>query len=141
MERLTKRTGSDICLTKPLRSFRCILEPLAELEDKLESGQMVDLPCKVGDIFYIPKLKEFDYTDRTIKSGALSYMVTNIGFSINKQKEQKTLVRLCLFVDGKTHDAQENLTFEEFSRTCYTEKSEAEARLKELEEQNAKRHQ
>lgn len=147
MERLTSKHWKEIkrhCFSKGIYFSNQFTEEesdemikrLCELEDKLESGQLVDLPCKVGDIFYIPKLRVFDYTDRTTKSGVLSYMVTNIGFSINKQKEQKTLVRLCLFVDGKTHDAQENFTFEEFSGNCYTEKDQAEERLKELEEKN-----
>jgi hypothetical protein len=29
-----------------------ILERLAELEDKIENGTLVELPCKVGDIIY-----------------------------------------------------------------------------------------
>lgn len=36
-------------------SFDCLYamaERLAELEDKIEQGTLIDLPCKVGDIFY-----------------------------------------------------------------------------------------
>lgn len=62
----------------------------------------------------------------------MPYMVTNIGYSINKKKEVKTSVRLCLFIDGKTHDAQENMTFKQFMNKCYADRFEAEARLKEL---------
>ncbi len=53
MERLTIRSENKIYLTKPFRSFNDILRPLAELEDKLESGQLVDLGIGIN----IDKLK------------------------------------------------------------------------------------
>ena len=31
-----------------------IYERLAELEDKIEQGTLIELPCKVGDTIYIP---------------------------------------------------------------------------------------
>lgn len=38
---------------KELNRVTCALNRLAELEDKLESGQAFELPCKVGDTIYV----------------------------------------------------------------------------------------
>lgn len=53
-KRITKRTtGGKVCI--PFNNEFYITqayERLAELEDKLESGLLLDLPCKVGDTLY-----------------------------------------------------------------------------------------
>ena len=45
-KRLTKREGKEV---KALELDGEILHRLAELEDKIENGTLIELPCKVGD--------------------------------------------------------------------------------------------
>lgn len=53
-ERLTEREDNAIGMSCEISD---IIDRLAELEDKIENGTLVELPCKVGD-------KVFDITDR-----------------------------------------------------------------------------
>lgn len=48
-KRLTKREGKEV---KPLEWDGEILHRLAELEDKIENGTLIELLCKVGDTIY-----------------------------------------------------------------------------------------
>ena len=52
-ERLTIR-NSDGSVSQPTHStFGKVFNRLAELEDKIEQGLMIELPCKVGDKVYV----------------------------------------------------------------------------------------
>ena len=57
-ERLTERVNKGkvkFILTKgenPIEKFQNALDRLAELEDKIEQGTLIELPCKVGDTVY-----------------------------------------------------------------------------------------
>ena len=62
-ERLTYKSGNAICIKETSandnKSIWNAIERLAELEDDLESGKMIKLPCKVGDtVFLMAKAKE-----------------------------------------------------------------------------------
>ena len=63
-ERLTIR-NSDGSVSQPTHStFEKVFNRLAELEDDLESGKIIRLPCKVGDIVYFPVCESrFDYAE------------------------------------------------------------------------------
>ena len=58
-ERLTKKVEgkqAEFILTKgenPIEKFKNALNRLAELEDKIEQGTLIELPCKVGDTVYV----------------------------------------------------------------------------------------
>lgn len=55
-KRLTERVGKGICVketsTSDNRSIWNAINRLAELEDKIENGTLIELPCKVGDTVY-----------------------------------------------------------------------------------------
>ena len=55
-ERLTERIGKGICIkqtsTNDSKSIWNAINRLAELEDKIENGTLIALPCKVGKILY-----------------------------------------------------------------------------------------
>ena len=65
-ERLTQWTenGASLVLDNPknaeeartqlMEKFKLACNKLAEIEDKIEQGMLVELPCKVGDIVYVP---------------------------------------------------------------------------------------
>ena len=52
-KRLTKRFTGGSPYTEYASNYD-ILCRLAELEDKIEQGTLIELPCKVGDTIYIP---------------------------------------------------------------------------------------
>lgn len=58
-ERLTARVENKVIFAGDLLNTpnyeKAIIDRLAELEDKIESGKLVELPCKVGDPIYYTK--------------------------------------------------------------------------------------
>lgn len=64
MKRLTMHTPDGACLIinadneqdarqELMEKFKEACNRLAELEDKLENGTLIELPCKVGDTVYV----------------------------------------------------------------------------------------
>lgn len=89
------------------------LDRLAELEDKIENGTLVELPCKVGDTVY--QLKGYDDG-----SGEMWHLDPHI------------VECVVLNTDGIIEifdDADEELELD----TIYPTREQAEAKLKELE--------
>lgn len=70
-ERLTMHTPDGACLIlkadneknaqqELMQKFKEACNKLAELEDKLENGTLIEIPCKVGDTVYvIPSLTNY----------------------------------------------------------------------------------
>lgn len=79
---------------------------LAELEDKIEAGTLVELPCKVGDTATaVIDTFAYDNSVQKVKIEGLAYIVK---------------------------DENGDMTFQHISRLFHT-KAEAEAKLRELE--------
>lgn len=76
---------------------------LAKLEDKIESGTLVELPCKVGDVFYYLK----DYRVVAIEIAEISY-------------------------NGRSFGVYDKGGYWYHQREMYFTKEAAEAKLKEL---------
>lgn len=64
MKRLTMHTSNGACLIinadneqdarqELMEKFKEACNRLAELEDKLENGMLIELPCKAGDTVYV----------------------------------------------------------------------------------------
>lgn len=117
-ERLTEHKnlcGMDYIKLKNCDSYDCeycirpcedAKERLAELEDMIESGLLVELPCKVGD-----KVYGVDKNIRRIIHGTVVY------FAVNSE--------LTVFMDD-----DDNHTY--WVKYVFTTKEAAEAKLKEL---------
>lgn len=93
--------------------FMEMYDRLAELEDKIEDGRLVELPCKVGDKLYLVyspfgDIDEWEITD---------IQIGNVN-----------LFRLGI----KGTDAYAAVLFKELGEYAFITKAEAEARLKEL---------
>lgn len=119
-KRLTgQKWTDDIDLTKEY-GYSYIYKRLYELEDKIMNGTLVELPCKVGDtvweIFYSK------YEERI-----LELEVTQIVMLETISYRCKTKTR-CLYNYGWVKN-------EDFGKTVFLTKVEAEARLKELQEE------
>ena len=83
------------------------IDKLAELEDKIENGTLVELPCKVGDtVWYIKVDGEVIWVDEMVVKG----------FEFSKCNE-------VIFIVG---------TYREKAGKIYKTKAEAEKKLKEL---------
>lgn len=96
-----------------------LYERLAELEDKIENGTLLELPCRVGDKFYqvIKGLPIYEWEVETI-------IFSNIYFSKNYVITARRTTDLAYW----------KFWSEDFGKTIFLTKAEAEARLKELQE-------
>lgn len=115
-ERLTKR-DKDGKINVTLMNAYYIMQAydrLVELEDKIESGKMIELPCKVGErIYYIDEyIAEFDKVEE---------------YTVEKIEIVKDQIRIW-FGDNIGYALAEN-----FGKEVFTDKSKAKARLKELQ--------
>lgn len=91
---------------------------LAELENKIESGQLVDLPCKVGDTVYwawILEREQAEVIEGKIRGLSISHNGTE-WFSV-------------VYNNGLTF---EHTFKDDWNKTVFLTKAQAEARLKEL---------
>ena len=143
-DRFTERCGKGISIKQTSnsdnRSIFNALEQLAELKDKIEQGTLIELPCKVGDTVYAVAYK---------KVGAIRECIVEdirIGYS------NEVLVHFncdnncddCFFNTWSQDYSGEwtcygewgdgTIPFEEFGKTVFLTREEAEKRLKELQE-------
>jgi hypothetical protein len=98
---------------KNWKDFDCseMYKAFAELEDKIENGTLIELPCKVGDtVWYI---KNYGFGRYKVEDMRV------VGFNFSNYPDEKTI-----WVVG---------AYEEQSRNIYKTKAEAEEKLKELQ--------
>lgn len=89
------------------RNFSALVR-LADLEDKIKNGTLVELPCKVGDTaMAIIDTLAYDNSLQRVKIEGLAYIVK---------------------------DENGDITFQHINR-LFSNEAEAEARLKELQEE------
>ncbi len=113
-ERLTKRAGwhKDIDLKDEL-GYSYIYQRLAELENSIEDGEIVRLPCKVGDTVYY---------ETFINNG-----IDSVGVQPHQVKSIYTSITTSNFSGyGYT-----TVALAEFGKTVFLTKDEAEEKLKE----------
>lgn len=126
-ERLTARSAKGLKLKNGKKFVELLsdknltlsaLNRLAELEDKIESGKTVDLPCKVGDNIYFVRV--------TLKPYIVETYIDEICF-----KKDYILVHCAESGRYLRFDNDWNLI--ENYWNVYLDKYQAEARLKELQ--------
>lgn len=125
-KRLTERSGKNgigikETSTNPYLSIWNAIERLADLEDKIEDGTLIELPCKVGDMVYmiwIDKLDENNAPIHKIQSGNI--------FAIQLENKEGNLDIWLRVEFGLTYCCRRIGDF-------YLTKAEAEAKLKELQ--------
>lgn len=143
-ERLTKKNRMSDAIDDMLKSryskskfaYNTVIKRLAELEDKIENGTLLELPCKVGDTVY-----ELDYNREACCE--CNYYSTFYGIDCECEKgfdvypDLNTSKIVCdkHFVEVKP--IHFNLAFYErnmrsFNKTWFLTKDEAEKRLEEL---------
>lgn len=110
------------------------MKGLAELEDAIESGELVRLPCKVGDTVYGVGMFDclLNHTDGVIKSKISSFCDEIHGDCWRCQyayPQIREFVCTDIQIEGDGVYVEGYRTDE-----IFTDKAQAEARLKELEE-------
>ena len=111
-ERLTIR-NSDGSVSQPTHStFEKVFNRLAELEDDLESGKIMRLPCKAGDTVYCI-YQMYD--------GRIECFDEKVLYIEVRKNNHIEVVTLKTFLEKATR-----------IKVCYT-REEAKARLKELQ--------
>ena len=124
-KRLTKKSVDDgtvqICCADRIAGCyhkdKMILERLAELEDKIEQGKMIELPCKVGDTCYLVykglgDMCRVAYKIKEVKIDNIHYIGDNEFFTETGECSSYTV---------------------KFGEEIFTTREEAEKRLKELQ--------
>ena len=128
MERLTRRSanGTGVYATpsgEPVKwenNRHNVLQKLADYEDLEEQGRLIKLPCKIGDIIY------------RVNAGAKEPVIKMIVLQVNyKQlREDRIIIRIDAMNDNDMGESCYLL--EDFGKSVFHTKSEAEAKLKEL---------
>ena len=101
----------------PFEALQVAIERLAELEDKIEQGTLIELPCKVGDTLYIVGFVSNKYG---IFRGVQSVKIDNISISNDG--------------DFLTDIGEYTTDLRVIGKSIYLTREEAEKRLKELQE-------
>lgn len=113
-KRLTgQKWTDDIDLTKEY-GYSYIYKRLYELEDKIENGTLVELPCKVGDTVYFDTYRH--------------------GESIGVQPHKVERVEVVFRTERTFGNVGADIPEWQFGKSVFLTKSEAEARLNELQE-------
>lgn len=100
---------------------------LSELEDKIENGTLIELPCKVGDTVYIACKWDID----KVVQGT----VFDLDISFN-MKRHNFLARIYVNHDFIYSDTNKNIIQNRYifyESEIFLTKAEAEAKLKELQ--------
>lgn len=131
-ERLTRRNCDGSSDYHDDYTIQEIVDRLAELEDKIESGTLGELPCKEGDTVWV-----IDYDGDVVSyicvGGNSSFLF--LSPTVYAGKEMNTPEELCdYYVDCYMEDGTyADIVIFPCSK-CFTDKAQAEARLKELQE-------
>lgn len=97
-----------------------LAEKLAEYEDLEEQGKLLKLPCAVGDTVYYAD-NEYYFTILPVKVDEISIM------------ESSAILYKCLLFDGNGDvETQFDFDKDDFGKTVFLTREEAEAALKEL---------
>lgn len=91
------------------------VEKLAEYETAEEDGRLVWLPCKIGDVLYLP----IDFQNRI-------YTGKCVGFEYSRMR-RKWVVKVFTSEEGNSYEA-----FEHFGKTFFLTREEAEKALEEM---------
>lgn len=98
---------------------------LQELEDKLENGTLIELPCKVGDYIFIIE-KTFPDGKYHIKEEQI------IGIEINNSNS-KDIAIYYIYEYSKSYYERNHYVFGAiYNKTWFTDLDKAEERLKDL---------
>lgn len=97
------------------------IDRLAEFEDKIENGTLIELPYKLGTKLYFIVLHTF--------GGYFEIFETELWVYVSRYKDEFGGVDFAIEINDVDFDYETWITAH-----CYSTKAEAEAKLKELQE-------
>lgn len=106
---------------------------LCDIEDKIEQGKILELPCAVGDTLW--KIEDVWHLDDRAtwkyhyEKEVLEFMVRSISISCNSKGVWTKKFRICEVQNGKTRDNQRNIEFGDYGKTVFLTREEAEKEL------------
>lgn len=101
---------------------------LCDLEDKIEQGKIVELPCKVGQWVYVPWHWEGQQAVAMVK--------------VEEIKLYDSQMHYMFFIDMESDDESFNQAFggwktgDSIGKTVFIDRAEAEAKVREMEGDN-----
>ena len=105
------------------------IDKLADLENKIENGTLIELPCKVGDTIYMPW--EYDgasaVAELTVNDMFLDINIDSSSIQTDLESDDAKYMRKYSYGLFK---------FEDIGEKIFLTKAEAEQRLKELKDEN-----
>ena len=116
-KRFTKRFTGGSPYTEYASNYD-ILCKLADIEDKIEQGTLIELPCKVGDTIYW----------RIANITIIECVVTLINISVGKK------THFTVWAKQKCGGVENNFSSDELGDEWFVTREEAEKKLEELQE-------
>lgn len=130
-KRLTTKCEVGIGLTETsgniVNDYEKVVNRLAELEDKIENGTLYAFPFRIGQKVYIV----CDYWDI---GEAVEGIITEIEFTTNKNGAHHRIYVYHKYIFSKTNPNVVKYGYIFMAEELFTDKTKAEARLKELQE-------
>ena len=106
-------------------------------DELLENGVIVP-PCKIDDtVWKIEDVWHLDNREGWIyhyEKEVVEFKVRSISISCNSKGTWTKKIRICEVRDGKIIDHQRNIEFNEFGKTVFFTREEAEHELKRIQE-------
>lgn len=125
-ERLTKKDWANMNLEKEYGDLH-VYKRLAELENKIEDGLLIELPCKIGDTIYVVPSEVNFRLNKLFHGGELNRVYKQPVSSISVYPHD-IVIHTC--------DGVEMVCMKMYGECWFLTKEEANKRLEELENAN-----
>ena len=129
-KRLTTKCEVGIGLTETsgniVNDYEKVVNRLSELEDKIENGTLYDFPFRIGQEVYI--VCDWDIGE------AVKGIITEIELTTNKNGTFHRIYVDHKYIFSKTNPNVVKYRYIFMAEELFTDKTKAEARLKELQE-------
>ena len=125
-ERLTKKDWANMNLEKEYGDLH-VYKRLAELENKIEDGLLIELPCKIGDTIYVVPSEVNFRINKLFHGGVLNHVYKQPVSSISVYPHD-IVIHTC--------DDVEMVCMKMYGESWFLTEEEAKKRLEELENAN-----
>ena len=140
MERLTEKIGNTKCVKgcgsnckygfqhcrtedwENCKTIDDVIDKLAEYEDLEKQGRLIKLPCKIGDIIY------------RVNAGAKEPVIKMRVLQVHYKQLHKDRIIIRIDAINDNDMGESCYSLEDFGKTVFLTKSEAEQKLKEMED-------
>ena len=126
VERLTKKDWANMNLEKEYGDLH-VYKRLAELENKIENGLLIELPCKIGDTIYVVPSEVNFRLNKLFHGGELNHVYKQPVSSISIYPHDIVIY---------TCDGVEMVCMKMYGESWFLTEEEAKKRLEELENAN-----